>query len=93
MKKINIVIIGLGPHTRRIYYPLLEKYYKQKKLNISLLIDLEDQFQIINEYLKRSKLKIDETLFLNNKYRNNKHLCTETLSKLKELKKRDWLIR
>ena len=26
MKPKNIILVGLGPHARRIYYPLLEKY-------------------------------------------------------------------
>ena len=39
----DIILIGLGPHAQRIYYPLLEKYAAQYHINIPLVIDLQDQ--------------------------------------------------
>ena len=78
----------MGPHARRIYLPLLEKYCKRKKITVSLLIDLEDQSNVISEYLKGVELKIGEVLFLNTSHRNSERISDEALFKLGEFKKR-----
>jgi len=46
----NIILVGLGPHARRIYYPLLEKYAGQHAVKLALVVDLADQEDVIRRY-------------------------------------------
>ena len=49
----TILIVGLGHHSRRIYYPILEKLNKYK----IVVIDTIQQKEIIQEYLHNKTLK------------------------------------
>jgi predicted dehydrogenase len=54
---MNIMLIGLGYHARRIYYPILQELQAKKKLNKIFIIDLQSQEEIITKYLKDKKAK------------------------------------
>lgn len=60
----SVVLIGLGPHARRIYYPLIEKFAVQYGLRVPLIIDLADQAATIRDYLATRALKPERVLFL-----------------------------
>ena len=59
----NLILIGLGPHARRIYYPLLEKYARQYDLRLRLVVDLQDQESRIRQYLAGRPLQPDRLFF------------------------------
>ena len=42
----NIAIIGIGPHAKRIYL----HYFKKKKVNLELVVDLESEKDNIRKY-------------------------------------------
>ena len=58
----NIILVGLGPHARRIYYPLLEKYAGRRAVKLALVVDLADQEDVIRRYLSGRALQ-PECLF------------------------------
>lgn len=43
----NLLLIGLGYHSRRIYFPILQDFQKQKKVNKIFIIDLKSQEKIV----------------------------------------------
>ncbi len=49
---INVLLIGLGPHARRIQLPILLKDGKTYSASVKAIIDLASQEQIIKTYLK-----------------------------------------
>lgn len=67
---MNILLFGLGPHAKRIYYPLLEKYEKKYEIEIIGIVDLEDQKEKIDEYLKGRMLQPRYKFFVSTKNRN-----------------------
>ena len=61
----NIILIGLGYHARRIYFPVLQEFQKKKIINKIFVVDLKNQKLIINKYLKDKNAKNVKVLFLN----------------------------
>lgn len=59
MDKINIMLIGLGPHSKRIYIPALRKL---KNTNIKAVVELLDTKQQTERYLKEIQLEV-ETIY------------------------------
>lgn len=83
----NIVLVGLGPHAQRVYYPFLESRSKTKKdINITLVVDLKDKQEQIASYLKTRKLQPARLLFLDTKTQiNPKKINSEFAKLLKQL--------
>jgi len=50
-KKKRIILIGLGPHSQRIYYPLLQKHAQEYNIEIPLIVDLKSQAVPLQNYL------------------------------------------
>ena len=48
--KINILLIGCGPHAKRIYVPLLSKY--KNRVNVKCIVDIKEKEEDINHFLK-----------------------------------------
>ena len=42
-KRKNILLIGFGPHSKRIYYPLIEKLSNKVNIKLVAAIDLEEK--------------------------------------------------
>lgn len=61
----NIGLIGFGPHARRIYYPLIEKYAQSNNLNLVFLIELEDEKDSVNVFLKNCKIQPLSIFYIN----------------------------
>ena len=87
MNEKGILLIGLGPHARRIYYPLVEKYASEYGLKVPLIVDLESQQEIIKAYLVERSLQPNQLLFLEDHLRHqnngrllNQHLSQQTLA-------------
>lgn len=70
MNKKNIVLVGIGPHAKRIYLP----YFKKKKVNLALVIELESKKNEIKKYLDENGFKNTKIFTINDKYKNNEHL-------------------
>lgn len=55
MNKINILLIGLGQHAKRIYYPLCMRDGKTYNIQLVYAIDLEEKRDDIARYLAGKK--------------------------------------
>ncbi len=55
MSKINLLLIGFGPHARRIYYPIVKNEEKNLNAKIVCAVDLQSQKSVIEEYLFKRK--------------------------------------
>jgi len=90
--KNNIVLIGLGPHAKRIYINFIKKH----SLNLKLIIDLKSNKLNILDYLKEENLSYVKTYFVDDLYANSKELPKEIKKELKiifkELKITDGII-
>jgi hypothetical protein len=81
----NIVLAGLGPHARRIYYPLLEKYQQQYNIHIPLLIDRKEQTKAIRAYLAGRNLQPEDILFVDDHPCGDDPPGQDLLKRLREL--------
>ena len=72
MSKIeNIMLIGLGYHARRIYFPVLHELQQKKVIGKIFIVDLKNQEKVILDYLnKRKNCKYE--LFLLDRPENKK---------------------
>ena len=68
----NMVLVGLGPHAKRIYISLIKKY----NLPLNLVIDLKKNSDSIINYLKEENFNCD-TYFLEDVEADNVELTTK----------------
>ena len=61
---INIMLIGIGPHAKRIYLPFFNKYKSQFKINLRAGIECRGKEQRTKKYLKQLSINIDSLLFV-----------------------------
>lgn len=54
--KANILLIGIGNHSRRIYIPIINKLSKNLSVNLCCGIDIEDSKTINDKYLSEKKI-------------------------------------
>lgn len=59
----QIGLIGLGPHAKRIYYPLIEKYARSNHLNLVFLIELAGNEEQVCGFLSDRQVQPKETFF------------------------------
>jgi predicted dehydrogenase len=83
----NIALLGLGPHARRIYYPLIEKYKNELGLNIQLVVDLESQGERVRTYMAQHLLQPERLVLLPDSYRNSNTIPEDLASTLYSMKK------
>jgi len=74
VKPKNIILVGLGPHARRIYYPLLEKYGQQYNIKIPLVVDLQSQREIICQYLLSRTIQPERLCLVDDEKKDNDFL-------------------
>lgn len=60
---LNIIIIGLGHHARRIYFPVIKELSSKTGVKVVGIVDLESQRKNITEYLTKNNKRIP-TLFM-----------------------------
>ncbi len=58
------ILVGLGPHAKRIYYPFLEKHQEKYVIKLRLLIELDSQQSKVNNFVKDRSLKPEEIFFV-----------------------------
>ncbi|MCS3531731.1 Gfo/Idh/MocA family oxidoreductase [Chryseobacterium sp. JUb7] len=64
------ILVGLGPHAKRIYYPFLEKYQKKYGIKLRLLIELDSQQSSINKFIISRSLKPEEIFLIKDNIKN-----------------------
>ncbi|MEM9214935.1 MAG: hypothetical protein AAGD25_11385 [Cyanobacteria bacterium P01_F01_bin.150] len=60
----NIGLIGLGPHAKRIYYPFLEKYGLQQKINFICLVELRSEKDNVYKFLNEQTIQPQKLFFV-----------------------------
>lgn len=55
----RILLIGFGPHAKRIYFPLIEKFSKEMNFELVLAVDLEEKREDLERYLAERELNTD----------------------------------
>lgn len=85
MDNVKVVLVGLGPHAKRIYM----KCFQVNDMEPTLIIDLESKKTEVESYVQENNLKT-ETLFVDESERNALQLSVENqnkiIEKVKELK-------
>lgn len=64
IKLRNIGLIGLGPHARRIYYPLIEKYSVTQGLKLVMVVELEGNEDSVNGFLENRTIQPAQKFFV-----------------------------
>lgn len=60
----NYILVGLGPHAKRIYYPFLEKHRVPHSIRLKLLIELESQSERVAKFLNPRGLRPEKIIYL-----------------------------
>ena len=50
-KTKRIMLIGFGPHARRIYFPLIEKFSEKMNFELAVSVDIESKKDEVEKYL------------------------------------------
>ncbi len=66
----NYILVGLGPHAKRIYYPFLEKHGARFDIRLKLLIELENQSKQVTAFLRERVLQPEKVVYLPNNNTN-----------------------
>jgi len=80
MKK-NVALIGLGPHSKRIYI----NYFKKHNLVPSLLIDLDSNKDYVKKYLVENNFEDTIIWTLPDKYKDYEELPSDIFLELKKI--------
>ena len=73
-KENNIMLIGCGPHAKRIYIPLIEKYNNKYKLFLKVIIDIKKNEESLIKLVKAKDYPIELCFFdynMKNEFRLN----------------------
>jgi len=77
----NIMLIGLGPHSKRIYI----NYFKKHNIEPKVLVDLESNLEYIKKYLKENEFFNTEVWCLPDNYKDCEELPIEYEEDLKRI--------
>lgn len=77
----NIMLVGLGPHAKRIYMNLFKKY----RITPKVIVDLKNKRKEVEEYLDSKDCRNVELYFVEDEKRDAEELTKEVKSDLKEL--------
>ena len=62
---INVLLIGIGPHARRIYYPILSQIASENNLRLRAIVELKAVWGVVDTYLDNNSAASDiERLYL-----------------------------
>ncbi|WP_340618450.1 Gfo/Idh/MocA family oxidoreductase [Xenorhabdus entomophaga] len=84
---VNLLLIGFGPHSKRIYYPLLEDAIYNPELNLCAVVDLLSEKENIELYLS-GKILQPEVTYLNDISNNQDELNLDIQMVLNEVVKK-----
>lgn len=74
----NVILIGLGPHAKRIYL----EYFKSHKVNLPLVIDLDSTKDSTRKYLDDNGFKNTSLFTIDDKFKDEKHLPKDISNEL-----------
>ena len=80
-KDYNIMLIGIGPHAKRIYMNLFDKY----KIVPRVIVDLKSKRKETLDYLEEKGLRNIELVFIDDSEKDALELSDKLKKKLKEL--------
>lgn len=80
-KDCNIILVGLGPHAKRIYMNLFRKY----RINPRIIVDLKSKKREIENYLEEQDFRDVNLFLIEDQKRDAEELCNQTKEKLKEI--------
>ena len=78
------MLIGIGPHSKRIYLPLIKKYHNLYNINLKLTVDIIDNKSKIQSYFDKEDIKVDE-FYVNYKINKEYFISEDDKKNLKEL--------
>ena len=76
----KVILVGLGPHAKRIYINLFKKY----KINLELLVDLKSQKEKIKEFLNKNNFTKTELFLIDDSYKDLTSLPDSVSTNLKK---------
>lgn len=82
LRRKKLVLIGLGPHAKRIYYPLIEKWQAEHDFELALLVELEDQQTSVEQYLRERLVQPERIVYLPDNARHGGDEFTAELDRL-----------
>lgn len=74
----NVCLVGMGPHAKRIHL----NYFKKKKINLALLVELESNKKASRNYLDKNGFKDTKIFAVPDKYKDNEHLPNDLANNL-----------
>ena len=74
----NVALVGVGPHTKRIYL----NYLKKHRVNLSFIVELDSQKDNVRKYLDENGFKNTKIFTIDDKFRDAEHLPEDTASNL-----------
>lgn len=83
----NIMLVGCGPHAKRIYIPLFKKYHKKFDLSLKVVIDIEKNKGELTQYWAKEEIN-PELYFVDHNSKFEFNLSEENSKKIKELVKK-----
>ncbi|MCX4749330.1 hypothetical protein OG455_28130 [Kitasatospora sp. NBC_01287] len=83
----SVSLVGLGPHARRIYYPMLARAAAAGEVDIPLLIELEDQRQTVESYLATHSVQPTRIVYVPTAERDSESLPQTALQALEEARR------
>ena len=87
MDKINVLLIGLGPHAKRIYYPICERDGKTYNIQLVYAVDLEEKRVDITKYLAKKADTSTQVYFIPPQDRTYERLSSTVEEKLNQIVK------
>ncbi len=57
---VNLLLVGVGPHSKRIYLPLIKKYKEKYNITLKIIVDIEKNKKELHEYLKNNSFEVEE---------------------------------
>ena len=74
----NVALVGIGPHAKRIYL----NYFKKHRANLTLVVELNSQKEIIRKYLDENDFKNTKIFTIDDSLKDDDHLPQEISSNL-----------
>ena len=74
----NVCLVGMGPHAKRIHL----NYFKKKKINLALLVELESNKKASRNYLDKNGFKDTKIFAVPDIYKDNEHLPNDLANNL-----------
>lgn len=84
-KSINLLLIGFGPHAKRIYFPVSIKSSTKYGFHIAAAVDLEEKRLDVEKYFTEKSVAPIEVLYLNKEEKCNTKLSKKIENKLNKI--------